>query len=73
VTAGASPIKAEARRYGGTGSCPPRQNGWQRRIRQTAYALPRKIPCRSTASIAYWLQVGEKRHIGGFSGERKRR
>jgi hypothetical protein len=31
------------------------------------------MPCTSSASTAYALHVGEKRHIGGFSGERKRR
>ena len=74
MTTQAPPIKLEpAAAQGGTGSCPPLQKGWQRRMRHTASPLPRRIPWRSIASIAYWLQVGENRHIGGFSGERNLR
>jgi hypothetical protein len=36
----------------GTGSKPPRQNGWQRSSRQQMRNPPRIKPCRSSASIA---------------------
>jgi len=42
-------------------------------MRHVARHVPRKIPCPRSASIAYWLQVGEKRHEGGFKGEITRR
>lgn len=44
------------------GSYPPRLQGWQRSIRRTARHEPRQGPYFRTASIAYWLHVGWKRH-----------
>ena len=40
-----------------------------RKMRHTARASPLKGPCLRMASMAYWLHVGVKRHVGGFSGE----
>jgi hypothetical protein len=42
-------------------------------MRHVASALPRKTPWRSSASSAYWLQVGLKRQVAGFHGEIQRR
>ena len=64
------PLHFLGSRAGGTGSLPPRTSGLQRSTRHSASNVPRTTPCASIASIAYWLHVGLKRHIGGFSGER---
>ena len=45
-------------RRSGTGSYPPRLQGWQEKRRFVASQPPRTTPCRSTASIAYSEQVG---------------
>ena len=50
------------------GSYPPGFHGWQRSIRRSACQEPRTIPRFSIASIAYWLQVGTKRHLGPKRG-----
>ena len=57
-----------APRFGGTGSKPASQNGWQRHSRQTVSQLPRRAPCTRSASSAYDEQVGWKRQVGGFIG-----
>ena len=54
---------------GGTGSYPPCDKGLHRKMRQRVYRPPRKIPCRTMASIAYSEQVGTKRQAGGNMGE----
>lgn len=55
--------------YHGTGSYPLPPHGLQRHIRFTASHPPLTGPCLIIASIAYWLQVGVKRHDGGVKGE----
>jgi hypothetical protein len=42
----------------------------QRRILQAARREPFKKPWTLTASTAYAEQVGTKRHIGGFKGDK---
>ena len=37
---------------GGTGSTPPRQNGWHRSSRRQVSQLPRQKPCTRSASTA---------------------
>ena len=56
----------------GTGSYPCPPQGWQRSSRLTARYKPFRGPCFCSASTAYWLQVGVKRHEGGVSGEMQR-
>src|SRR5262249_5703375 len=57
-----SPVVSVRFLTGGTGSRPPRQNGWQRRRRQIASPPPRTGPCVAMAIVAYSEQVGTKRH-----------
>lgn len=45
----------------GTGSCPQPPQGWQRQRRRVASQEPRRAPCVSIASRAYWEQVGSNR------------
>ena len=58
----------EGKHHQGTGSHPPLEKGWQRRIRQVPMKIPRMAPCFSKASRVYVEQVGMKRH---FPGPRK--
>ncbi len=53
-----------------TGSSPPLQKGWQRKIRFTPSQVPFNTPYFATASIVYVEQVGSKRQEGGKKGER---
>ncbi len=46
----------------GGGSFPQSPHGWQRPSRRKASQPPIMAPCRRTASIAYWEQLGVKRH-----------
>ena len=39
-------------------------------MRQMARASPLKGPCLRMASMAYWLQVGVNRQVGGLSGDK---
>ena len=48
----------QGRRAGGTGSQPPRVNGWQRSSLHTASTLPCAQPCSARASAAYSEQLG---------------
>src|SRR5690606_17875089 len=45
----------------GTGSWPPWHHGWQRMMRRKASKLPHRLPCFSSASIAYAEQLGVER------------
>ena len=53
----------------GTGSYPEPPQGWQRHILFIVSHSPFNGPCLVIASIAYWLQVGVKRHDGGNKGD----
>ena len=53
----------------GTGSYPLPPHGWQRRMRRMASQEPLMGPYLRRASMAYWLQVGTKRQLGGVKGE----
>lgn len=55
---------------GGTGSCPPGWKGWQRLTRLMAIQLPLRAPCLSTASLAYWEQVGVNLHWLPMKGDK---
>lgn len=50
---------------GGTGSYPPGEKGWQRRMRRAPSHSPCSTPCSSIACAVYSEQVGVKRHVGG--------
>jgi hypothetical protein len=64
-----SALQLLAGRFAGTGSSPPRQSGWQRRMRQSPSQAPRQAPCADTASMKYCEQLGWKRQWKGTSGE----
>ena len=56
-------------RRSGIGSHPPRCHGPHLASLAAANQLPRIKPYSVSASTAYWLQVGTKRHDAGRSGE----
>jgi len=56
-------------RRSGIGSHPPRCHGPHFASLTAASQLPRIKPYSVSASTAYWLQVGTKRHDAGRSGE----
>lgn len=45
-----------------TGSCPPCDQGLQRRMRHAPISDPLMMPYFLMASYVYWLQVGLYRH-----------
>ncbi|HSI89332.1 MAG TPA: hypothetical protein VK918_09770 [Pyrinomonadaceae bacterium] len=52
-----------------TGSWPPRQSGWHRKMRFVPIHTPFMTPYFSTASRAYSEQVGSNLQAGGKKGD----